>query len=140
MSLNSHIHFFNSFQFNLIQFNFILLYFKKKPWSRTLSILNYFRSKCLFPPWYWVILFHFQFNYFLFVIFQKRICSRTLSILNYFRSKCLFPPWSCLFQFNSIKSNLIKFKWIHFNLIQFNFILFSLFYLFNYEINFVNFR
>ena len=49
-----------SFKFNSIQFYFDK--FQKRICLRTLSILNYFRSKCLFPPWSCL----FQFNSILF--------------------------------------------------------------------------
>ena len=101
-----------SFEFNSNQFYFVI--FKKRTCLRILSILNYFRFKCLFLPWsldisftlfhytlsfqfnsiqfnsYKSIQFNFLFNCFLFSF----ICFKTLSIFELFQIVLLSPPWS----------------------------------------------
>ena len=44
---------FFSIHFNLMHFHFVV--FQNRTFLQTLSILNCFRSKCLFPLWFWVI-------------------------------------------------------------------------------------
>ena len=66
---------------------FYLIMYQKRTCSRTLSNVNYFRSRCLFSPWSWVI--------------------SDLSIF--------FSPWSWVILFQIFFS--IKFNSLHFNFI-----------------------
>ena len=125
--LSEHI---NSIQFNSIQFHFILFYhIYKRTCLRTFSILNYFRSQCLFPPWSWVTLFNLFFSIRWNSIFFCYISKKNM--LKNFVNIDLFQVWvsyslfdyTFSFQFVSCHFNTNQFNWIQFNSILFNHIL-----------------